>query len=245
VKKPVLAALAASAALLVGAAPAAAGDTRCSGGNPFAGGTSVTGTFDNVVVPEGATCYLAGATVRGNVKALDDSNFFSDASTIRGNVEGDKADVVQVFRGSTVGGNIQHKESDGVGELASILRETFVCGVRVGGNVQVEKVTGQISVGPVDDFAVFCPTAENDVAGNVKVEENLLVPAPGTPSASGETLDIRQNFVRGDMQVFKNRGPGTKRVQENTVRQNLQCTENDPPFIGGPNSAGEAEGQCF
>jgi hypothetical protein len=45
--------------------------------------------------------------------------------------------------------------------------------------------------------------------------------------------------------VFKNAGPGEKTVQANTVREALQCFENEAPFVGGTNTAGQAEGQCF
>ena len=44
--------------------------------------------------------------------------------------------------------------------------------------------------------------------------------------------------------MFKNRGPGPKTVQGNTVRGDLQCFENDEPFLGTPNVARKAEGQC-
>src|SRR5687768_948399 len=80
---------------------AMAGDTPCVG--------MLTGTFDNVVVPPGQTCLLTGATVRGNVKALENSRLVINNSTVGGNVEGDKADLVQV-NFSTVRENISIKE---------------------------------------------------------------------------------------------------------------------------------------
>jgi hypothetical protein len=35
-----------------------------------------------------------------------------------------------------------------------------------------------------------------------------------------------------------------RKVTPNRVGENLQCFENDPPFIGQPNVAKQAEGQC-
>jgi hypothetical protein len=70
--------------------------------------------------------------------------------------------------------------------------------------------------------------------GNLKIEENI-------PSV----LDIGPNSIAQNMQVFKNRGTGPKAIANNTVGQNLQCFENQAPFVGGPNTAQKAEGQCF
>jgi hypothetical protein len=110
----------------------------------------------------------------------------------------------------------------------------FVCGARLSkGNIAVEKSNGTVAVG---SSVAVCPG--NDVAhGNVMVQENLI-PAP-------EVLAVDRNTVGGNVQVFKNRGNGMKTVMGNVVRENLQCKENDPPFVGGPNLAGKAEEQCF
>ena len=40
------------------------------------------------------------------------------------------------------------------------------------------------------------------------------------------------------------RGAGANAVRNNRVRQIIQCKENRWPFVGGPNQAAEAEGQC-
>jgi hypothetical protein len=51
--------------------------------------------------------------------------------------------------------------------------------------------------------------------------------------------------VAQNIQVNKNRGSGGKAVQDNQVFQIVQCKENTSPFVGGPNAAAGAEGQCF
>lgn len=60
-------------------------------------------------VPVGATCTLNNATVRANVKALENARLYVIDSRVTGNIEGDKASIVHVT-GGTVDGNIQIKD---------------------------------------------------------------------------------------------------------------------------------------
>jgi hypothetical protein len=189
------------------------GDARCTG--------TLTGTFDEVTVPAGETCTLLNSTVRGNVKALENSRLFMSNSVVRGNVQGDKASVVHVS-GGTVDGDIQITDGNSPSELgASVTGGTVV----TGGNIQIEKMrTGRVLVADV-----------RVEKGNIQITEN---------TTSGG-LEILRNAVAQNLQVFKNRGAGGKAVSGNTVGQDLQCKENASPFTGGPNSAGETEEQCF
>lgn len=210
------------------ASSAVAGDTIC----PPA---IVGGTHDNILVPPGMVCLITGATVKGNIKALENSRLIVTSSSVGGNIDGDKADVVQVFAG-VVGGNIQIKEG---GPVPLSVFEVMVCGVSLpSGDIQVEKMTGDILVG---DPSLGCKG--NTVSkGNIKVEENVIFSLK---------LNVGSNIVGQNLQVFKNRtsvpspSGSPKFVTSNTVLQILQCQENDPPFFGGPNNAAEAEGQCF
>jgi hypothetical protein len=220
--------------LLIVAPGSAASDTTCTG-------LITGGTHDNVVVPPGQACFITAATVLGNVKALEDSRLRITASNVRGNVEGDKADIVQVVS-SRVGGNIVVKEggppvsvAPGFTGCASALGistpcEVFIDGTTVeAGNIQIEKLHGTVWV--TDSVA------PSPIRGNVKVEDNFISPA-------AEFIFVSRNEVEQNVQVFKNKGPGRKRVSENVVQQSLQCWENDQPFIGAPNVARDAEGQC-
>ena len=208
---------------------AEADDTPCVG--------ALSGSFDNVIVPPGATCTLTNSTVSGNVKALEDSRLLIRNSMIDGNVEGDKADIVQIFSGS-VRQYILIKEGGpavvppgpspfnvcGFG-MDFTPCEALVSGTTVvEGGIQVEKMTGSVLI----DSSVK--------AGNVKVEGNT-VNAP-------EVLIILDSTVDQNLQLFKNVGTGNKLVQGNTVGDNLQCFENDAPFAAPFNTAGSAEGQC-
>jgi hypothetical protein len=196
--------------LLVGAPTVRADDTLCVG--------LLTGPHDNIVVPPGAVCLLH-AFVRGNVKALENSQLIIVGSDVRGNIQGDKAARVDVFR-TSVGGNIQIKEG-----VSSIFFHEVVFNTLSDGNIEIEKNN-------VAGIQVFGNTLHK---GTIKVEENV----------TQLFLDIRFNEVPQNLQVFKNRSRGNQFVQDNTVGENLQCFENAQPFVGGPNTAKKIEGQCF
>jgi hypothetical protein len=225
-KKSLLALLSISlilAALAVAPAVKADTDFECNFTLP-------AGTYEgNIVVPRGQECFLTHVIVHGNVKALADSQLNIHDSTIYGNIEGDKADAVNVNI-SIVHGNITATEG-GPALRPTLLNCSFVfpgpanpCEFHVqgttlvNGNIQVEKMTG----------SVF--TTSNDIQkGNVQFVENII--------PANENLFIWSNFPRiaGNLQVFKNTGPGGKFVFANPVLGVIQCYENDPPFVGGLN----------
>lgn len=221
--------LATAITLGVCAAPAVADDARCVGFLP-------PGTYDNVVVPRDTDCTLSGAVVRGNVKALRGASLFSSGNRIAGNLQGDRPRFVGSL-GDTIGGNVHVIGATGTpGFLFDGLSiNVFVCSARLDdGNIVVEKSrNGTVVVGTLLEV---CP-GNTVTKGNIKVERNFIPPA--------EVLAVAQNTVGGNVQVFRNTGPGGKNVAGNVIRQNLQCKENDPPFNGGTNLARKAEGQCF
>jgi hypothetical protein len=220
-----LAALMATAICLLTASPALADDTPCVG--------ALTGAHDNVVVPPGAECTLTGAQVFGNVKAQEDARLFAVTNVVRGNIEGDKAEVMDL-RNNEVGGSIDVKE----GEIDDPVDDVQIFGNRLLGNgdIKVEKMVGEIEVG-----VARAPGGFGNVvaAGNIFVQEN--VPSFQDPFFG---LEVSDNVVGGNLQVFKNRGPAPKAVTNNRVRENLQCKENDPPFLSAGNTAGQHEDQC-
>jgi hypothetical protein len=255
---------AATAVLFAATPPALADDTQCTG--------ALTGTFDNVVVPEGQSCTLSNSLVRGNVKALPDSQLLADSNEIRGSVEGDKADQFQVFdtpgvaRESVVGGNIQAKEGGGTTGSIPFVR---VCGNELPqGDIQIERFaprvpggSGFLAVG--DD--TFCVAfgglgpfgGGNTLAkGSIKVEKNTTGAHLGVDqnqvggnlqvfeNAFQFSLSVHVNQVGGNLQVFKNTGPGPKTVTGNVGGGDLQCFDNSPPFLGAGNIFPKEEGQC-
>jgi hypothetical protein len=213
-------------ALGAGSAPALAHETRCVG--------FLSGTFDDVLVPRDADCSLSFSTVRGNVKALRGSSLFMTNNGIAGNVDGVRPRWIGSLNDS-IGGNFSVTGATGPGfPFLGLSVNAFICNARLPrGNVEVKRSTGgTVAVG---SLIGFCPG--NAVAeGNVKVEQNVIPPP--------EQLAVARNTVGGNVQVFKNRGQGQKTVAENTVGENLQCKRNHDPFVGAPNVARNAEGQC-
>lgn len=182
---------------------------------------TVSGTFANVFVPTGATCRLQGSTVNGNVLARERSRLYVSNTRVAGNIDGVEAKVVQV-KGGSLEGSIQIADGSSPGEVGAAVYGGTVLSQ---GNIQVIKMnTGTIRIADV-----------RLVKGNIKVEENAI----------GSGLEVVRNRVAQNIQVNKNRGGGAKAVRGNRVFQIVQCKENTSPFVGGPNAAGEAEGQCF
>jgi hypothetical protein len=184
-------------------------------------GVVAGGTYENVKVQEGATCTLRGVTVTGNVVALKNARLFVEDSRVDGNIQGENAAVVHV-RGGRLGGSLQIHEGSSPGELGvSITGGT----VLKQGNIQVTKMrTG--------DIVIADAVLEK---GNLQVEENVVT----------NRLEAVRNRVAQNLEVRKHGGGAPKVVRDNTVSQKLECKENASPFAGGPNTAAEAEGQCF
>lgn len=182
--------------------------------------STVTGSFENIFVPEGATCTITNATVSGNILARDRSRLFVYETRTDGNIDGVEAAVVHV-RGGVIGGSIQAQDG----------RSPAAVGVRIyggtvltQGNITIQKMTtGTISI--VDARLL---------KGNIQVQEN----------STATRLEVLRNQVAQNIEVFVNSGPGAKFVTSNTVSQKLSCKENSRPFTGRPNTAGDVEGQC-
>lgn len=185
----------------------------------------IGGNFDSVTVPEGAGCVLQNATVDGNVTLEEDALLTAFDNTIGGNVAGDGYREVLV-QGSSVRGNVRLQ--DGGPSFTNLCRN------RINGNVSVQRNNSQTLIG---FFAVpdptFCPG--NIIGGNLSVTDNINNLA---------TFNVVANFVGGDAQINDNRGIGPKTVQNNLINRTLSCFGNQNPFIGTPNNADRARGQC-
>jgi hypothetical protein len=235
-------------ALAVSAPPALAGDTKCVGALP-------PGVYDNIVVPSGATCNLAGAQVKGNVLAKPESLLFIDPGTnIRGSVEAKQGAQTGSFQ-ATIGGSykcdhcsFEDVEETLVGgnvEITGADDGDFITDSQIGGNLQIQESSAGASAFDVNGTTI---------GGDLKFEKNV-----GPMDISNNTIDgdlqifentvvenglFNDNQAGGNLQVFKNSGPGLKSVSGNTVREDVQCKENQPPFVGGPNAARKSEEQC-
>jgi hypothetical protein len=216
------------------ASPAMADDFRCTG--------AATGTFDNVVVPRNEACILTASTVTGNVKVQRNAYFEAATTSVGGNVEGSRAQTVFLHDLSIVDGSVTTQRTiqvflfdsfvNGGVNVEGTTEVVDVCGMTVNGNLTVKKSGQDILLG--DPLTEDC--AGNTLRSNVQVEENDV----------NVELVIRGNSVGGNLQVFKNRGPADKFVDDNTGSGGaLQCKENQPRFFSANNNGfASEEGQC-
>lgn len=115
----------------------------------------LTGSFDNVTVPAGQNCRLAGATVTGNLEVEDGASVDLGPGTfVCGNVEAEKASQVQAT-GLRVCGNLQSAE------VASLRLEEAV---EVLKNLQVAK-TAQVTLAAT----LVCADAQFSESSRVQV----------------------------------------------------------------------------
>jgi hypothetical protein len=186
------------------------GDYRCR--------RSVTGRFDNVIVPSGATCSITDGLVRGNVVVERGATMTLRRTSVVGNVQGSTSRAVSID-GGRIGGDVQvtnavHRTGTGV---------SIRGGTIISGDLQIEK-------SDVSEIRVV----DAVVSGNVQLVENH----------TGTSLSVEMNRVRGDVQVFKNVGRASQVVRGNWSDQQIQCRENTGSFVGSPNRAADFEGQC-
>jgi hypothetical protein len=240
--------------MLTVAPAAAAPPTECVG-------ALVGGPFDNVEVPPGEHCEMGAVVVTGNVLVRAGASLRASGSQIDGNVIGQNSSWVCLQFASRLGGDFSVKGGDlhtttgfdinvvvgGHARVTDNAGLTFIDAANVGGNVDVSSNTGTIEV----EF--------NTIGGNVSLTNNDVPPVytggPATPAPGGcgipTTLilmtggmsDINNTLPTSNMHVIGNTGTGNKVVAGNTVK-NLVCQNNDPPFVGAPNVAQHAVGQC-
>jgi hypothetical protein len=135
-----------------------------------------------------------------------------------------------VLNGTTVKGTVKVERG----------AKLYANGVRVIGNIQSE---GFQSVSIKDG---------SRVRGSVHLENGL----------SGGTGKVISSRINGDLQFFSNEARMVARdntllanlqavsntgglvIKNNTISENLQCKQNNPPPVGGGNTAGDKEDQC-
>jgi hypothetical protein len=243
--------------LLTHVTPAAAGDTECVG--------FFFGVADNIIVPSGELCILEGAQVHGNVLAEPESELFIGSGTnIAGNVEVKQAAATAAFQ-STIGGNYKCDNcffedviETGVGGNVDIVGADdgdFIIGSTIAGNVHISESTAGAFAFVIFDTSVLGnvifqknsgPTdiSENIIGGELQIFDNNVSGqlCPGEPEPCLENGTFSGNDVGGNMQVYKNEGATT--INDNIIRENLQCFDNVPAPASAGNLAQKHEGQC-
>ncbi len=171
---------AAIAAGVMAPAAAHAEETTCQG-------TIGAQTLDNVRVPDGASCTLAGTTVQGTVKVESGATMRAKGARVIGNVQGENAKRVNVVKGSSVGGSVQVVQ----GTFAKVKKSAINADIlydenagrvraissQVGGNIQAFKNSGGVEI------------ATNRVDGNLQCKENSPAPTGGGNVVQGNKED--------------------------------------------------------
>jgi hypothetical protein len=220
--------LAAAAALIF--VPAAQGKaTQCKGG--FGG--ELTGVVaGDVLVPDGAACWLDNARVEGTVNVEDDAVLVTSDSRIRGSLVCHRCERMSVNFMYGVDGNVRIR---GMNSGA-----VYFDGVPIGGRFQARNNAAEFSI--IDTFA----------AGRFSFSNNAGAAGFWFSGSRADTAKFVGN--QGDFQLFAVRGArnlifshnvGFSDISESSAGRRLQCFDNDPAPVGLLNSAGIAiEGQC-
>ncbi len=149
-------------------------ETRCTG--------TLTGSHDNVVVPQGATCDLRDARLNGSVYVQRSGGLtISGRTFINGNVQSeDGGAYVRIVGPSvTVGGNVQIKYNY---QASAIQR-----GTTIHGSFQYVENSGHLFANGAfigSDFQLFKNTGgasitSNTIRQNMQCKENTPAPAGG------------------------------------------------------------------
>lgn len=196
-----------SVSAFAGSTPAKA--TVCSG--------TLSGAYDQIVVPDGATCTLDGATVAKGVTAGTNSSLFTMNASIGGNVMTRGAYTVQIVD-TSVGLNI---DVTGTTHLTKIGDARCAVDPTIGHNVMVKSNSGPTAI------------CSLDIGNNLALFDNT------------GSVGVFRNHVDNNLLVFRNSGKGT-RVRYNTVGINLNCSDNTSGKFKsvGNTVGGSAMGQC-
>jgi hypothetical protein len=155
-------------------------------------GTIGAKTLDNVKVPQGATCTLKGAKVKGTIKVDRGARLEAINVSVIGNVQGENARNVIVRKNSRVGGSVQVVQGKKARVAYSIVkgdilyddqsREVIVGRNTVGGNVQAFQNTGGVRI------------RGNVIDGNLQCKENKPAPTGGNNRVQGSKEDQCKNL---------------------------------------------------
>jgi hypothetical protein len=203
--------------------------TECSG--------SLTGSFENIRVPAGATCTLDGATVSGSIRVGDGATLITDDSTVAMNVFARDAASVQLIDTVALGEINLQRTSGGI----TIGSEGCAVDPVADGNIVLLDNDGPIAVCFMtlrnlivqrnsDRIGLF----HNDVSNNLIVTQN-----------SGRVIRVRDNVVGGNTLITQNTSSKLILVKANTVSGNIGCTGNTlVPTVTTNTVGGSYQGQC-
>jgi hypothetical protein len=144
-------------------------------------------TFDNVRVPQNATCKLIGTRIKGTIKVENNARLTARKIIVIGNVQAENARQVNILERSRVGGSVQVKQGGGANVYDSFVdsdiqydtNRAYVRALRndVGGNVQVVSNTRGAAI------------RRNVIDGNLQCKQNFPAPIGGNNVVGGSKED--------------------------------------------------------
>jgi hypothetical protein len=156
--------------------------TAVPGGSGVCNGIIGAQRFENLDVPEGASCILNRTIVDGNIKVFNNATLLAVEVTVGGNIQAESAAAVTVNNNSTVGGSIQVKQ----GGSATVDQ------VRVNGDIQLESNRSALIVtfnrvgGNIQIFSnsALATIIDNVIDGNLQCKQNTPPPVGGRNQAA-------------------------------------------------------------
>lgn len=191
-------------------------------------GTFVQRSFDNVVVPSGASCRLDRAAVKGNIVVQSNGSLETNLTRINGSVQSEGYNSVIIGNKSRVIGSVQLK----YGNTALITRST------INGDVQFEENFGR-STAELNSIGGSLQGLKN--RGLVRFISNVFVAGNIQSTENTAGVEIRNNQTDANLQVYVSSGGIF--ITDNVVAENLQCSDNQPPLISKGNIVG-GEDEC-
>ncbi|MBV9099875.1 MAG: hypothetical protein JOZ46_09900 [Candidatus Dormibacteraeota bacterium] len=236
-----------------GAAPASGSHentVRCTGTiSPTFNPGMITGTVDNVIVPENNFCVLEGATVRHDVLVEDNAGLGAENSSVGHDVIADEPWEIETGNNGpfTVGHDFVVTGSD----LSNGDQGYDICDTTVGHNlvfkhtgVQYEIEIGDVSPPANQEFCEGSPSPPTKVGHDLILEDNLTGRIDVGNNTVGHNLLVKDNTAtsaNGET-LF----PGID-VSDNTIHNEAVCDDNTPAPApdgteDGPNTAKDNDG---
>jgi len=194
--------------------------------NTECAGTTLTGTYKHIQVPDGASCTLDGALVLGNITVGEGATFIAKFTDVGGNINATDAASVRI-----VGDETTHLASNifATGTTGNVVIGSVGCTIDppVAHNVMVSETQGSVAI-------CFVSTMNN-----IKVTDNHG-PIGLFDNDAGTNLQVIGNVITNDMGLPR---PAI-RLRNNVAGVNIDCRDNDPAPKGYGNTAKRLTGQC-
>ncbi|MGH2772339.1 MAG: hypothetical protein ACRDIU_04285 [Actinomycetota bacterium] len=227
----------------LGTAPAGASHTRTCEDDELSGGT-----YERVLVPEGESCTITGATVHGSVLVRAGGSLLVDGSDIGNDIRA-KSPAYIGIADSTIGDDV--KISGTTGNPAGERNYIRDC-TTIGGNLRI-RFTGSTSEGWKigGGTQADCPDSEPDsedegvplANGGVLVAKDAKISDNDSDDDGATEIEITGNTFLEDLDVDRNVVPVS--ITDNTIGDDLDCDDNNPEPTGSNNTVGDdALDQC-